>query len=240
MTGTQLAALIRFKTGTNSTTFTDAEMLPLVNIFKNEIASKIVEKNSGYFLVSYPFNLVADTRQYSFPADVLNRMKKLEIKFSASDSRKPSRYIKDYLDSETESEIVSNFGNAEGEFAHTIRNHGVFILSGTIISVTLGGNLLYYVYPADLTVLSVSTDLSIDASVSSFGLPKAFHELLARRVSIEWKGSQPTPIALNRYELNYDNDLKTALDALSTTDESGDVIGDELPLIDTGNNGHNY
>ena len=48
MTGTQLAALVRYKTGSNSTTFTDADALVLVNIFKNEIASLITERNQMY------------------------------------------------------------------------------------------------------------------------------------------------------------------------------------------------
>ena len=64
MTGTQLAALIRWKTGTNSTTFTDANMLPLVNVFIKEISSMIVERNNGMFLVPATFNLVLTNGGY--------------------------------------------------------------------------------------------------------------------------------------------------------------------------------
>lgn len=243
MTGTQLAALIRFKTGgTNATTFPDTEMLPLVNIFKDEIASKIVEKDAGYFLVPTDFDLIASStsREYKFPDDMLNRFKKLELKFSATESKKPATYLKDYKGSETESEIVANFGNAEGEFFYTIRRRAVFILSGTIIAVTLGGRFVYYSYPVDLANLSGVVDLSLDPSTTTFGFPIAFQELLARRVSIEWKSAQPKPIPLSRHEMNYENDLKLALDALSTVAEQGEVIGDEIPLYETGNNGHNY
>ena len=111
MTGTQLAALIRYKTKTNSTTFTDADMLPLVNTFKDEIASMIVERNNGMFLVPSTFNLVADQREYAFPDDMLNRLHKFEVKFASTDSRFPSTYIKDYSGSETESEIEKNYCN---------------------------------------------------------------------------------------------------------------------------------
>lgn len=242
MTGTKLAALIRYKTTTNSTTFSDTDMLPLVNVFKDEISSMIVERNAGYFLVPTVFDLVASStsRQYAFPDDLLNRMHKLEIKFASGDSRFPSTYIKDYRGSETESEIVKNFTNSEGGFAHTIRRRAVLILSGTIIAVTSGGRLWYHAFPADLANLTGITDLALDPTTTTFGFPRQFHELLARRVSIEWKGAQPKPLPLNKKELNYEVDLEKQLDAISRPDNSGEIIGDELSSQDTGNNGFNY
>lgn len=242
MNTSEFATLVRYKTKTNSVTFTDAQILLLANIFKNEIASKIIDKNAGYFLVPYTFNLVASStsREYVFPAGMLNRMKKLELKFSASNSRFPSTFIKDYLGSETESEIVKQFGNSEKQFAHTIRRRRLFILSGTITAVTGGGYLWYYIFPADFTVLSGSTEMSIDPSDTTFGFPTQFQELLARRISIEWKGSQPKPLPLARHELNYENDLKLQLDALAPIDESGEIIGNGLPAEDTGHNGRDY
>ena len=97
MTGAELNTLINFKCGnTNDTTFTTAAKLPIVNIFKNEIASKIVERNAGYFLIPATFDLLADQREYAFPDGFLNRMHKLELKFASSNSRFSSTYIKDY------------------------------------------------------------------------------------------------------------------------------------------------
>ena len=240
MTPAKLAALIRYKTGTNSTTFTDAEMLPLINTFKDEIASRIVGKNAGFFLVPSTFNLVANQREYRFADDHLNRMHKLEIKFSSSDARQPSSYIKDYLGSETESEIVKYFSNAQGEFAHTIRRRAVFILSGTIISVTDGGRIWYYAYPEDLTDLTSTTEWSTDPSTTTFGFPRQFHEIIARLVSIEYKGKQPKPISLSAKEKNVEIDLKEQLEAISIVDNSGEVIGENLSDKETGNNGFNY
>lgn len=242
MTTTEFATLVRYKTKTNSTTFTDAQILLLMNIFKNEIASKIVERNADYFLTSETFNLVASstTRIYSFNANILARMHKLEIKFSSTDSRFPSKYIKNYSGSETESEIVKNYTNSEGGFAHTIRGKGIFILSGTITAVTDGGQIFYYLYPADFAALNGSTDMAVDPSASTFGFPRQFHELLARRVSIEWKGAQPKPVPLNRHELNFEYDLQLALDSIAHRDESGDIIGDSLSAAETGNNGFDY
>lgn len=229
MTPAKLAALIRFKTRTNTTTFTDADMLPLVNIFKDEIASKIIDKDGGYFLLPSTFDLVANQREYSLPDTWLNTMQKLEIKFSSSDARFPSKWIKDYQGSETESEIVKSFSNSQDGFGHYIRRRSLFILSGTIANVTAGGRLWYAIFPADLANLTEATNLiESDPTTTTFGLPRQFHELLARRVSIEYKGRQPKPIALNRHELNYENDLQLQLNALVPQDKSGEIIG-ELP-----------
>ncbi|MCK5211705.1 hypothetical protein KAJ89_03315 [Candidatus Parcubacteria bacterium] len=240
MTGTELAALIRYKTRTNSTTFTDADILPLVNAFKDEFASKIVERNNGMFLIPATFNLVADQREYGLGDDTLNRIHKLEIKFASGDSRFPSQNIKDYHGSETESEIVKSYANSEGEFAHTIRRRALFILSGTIIAVTGGGRLWAHIFPADLANLTGSSDLGIDPSTTSFGIPRQFHELLARRVAMEYKMSQPKPVPLNVSEQKFDIDMKIQLDAISHIDNSAEIIGNELPDQDTGNDGWNY
>lgn len=240
MTSAQLATLIRTeKTKTNSTTFTDARIIVLYNIFKDEIAGKIVERNAAFFQLSYLFNLVADTRQYAFQSNYLDRMQKLELKFASGNSLFPSKFIKDYQGSETESEIVKWYGNSEGQFAHTIRARGIFILSGTIISVTNGGRLLYHLFPVDITALD-STELSTDPSSTTFGFPRQFHELIARRISIEWKSNQPKPLPLSRHELNYEKDLEEQLNKIAHQDNSGDIIGNSLPASETGNNGFNY
>lgn len=242
MTTTEFATLVRYKTKTNSTTFTDAQILLLMNIFKNEISSQIVERNAGYFLIPTLFDLVASgtTREYALDDNQLNRLHKVEIKFASGDSRFPATNIKDYSGSETESEIVKNFGNSEGEFAYTIRRRKLLLLSGTTIAVTDGGRMWWHKYPADFTVLSGSTDMATDPSATTFGFLRQFHELLARRVSIEYKGSQPKPLLLNRHEQNYENDLKIQLDAISHTDNSAEIIGNSLPASETGDNGWNY
>ena len=183
---------------------------------------------------------MANQREYAWPDLILNGFHKLEIKFSSSSSRFPSTYIKDYSGSETESEIVKAYGNEEGQFKHTIRRRAVFILSGTIIAVTGGGRLWYHLLPADLANLTGSTDLSIDPSTTTFGIPEGFHELLARRVAIEWKGSRPKKIPLNETELNYEVDLRKKLDAIAHPDNSAEIVGNELPKEDTGDNGFNY
>jgi len=234
MTGTELAALIRYKTKTNSTTFTDGDMLPLVIAFQDEIASMIVERNVGFFLIPSTFDLVKDQREYGFGDDLLNRIHKLEIKFALGDSRFPALSIKDYHGSETESEITKQFSNAERGFAYTIRRRAVFILSGSIVAVTDGGRLWSHIYPADPS-LTGGANLEVDPTTTTFGFPRQFQELLARRVSIEYKSRNNKP--LSKKENEYESDLLIQLNAIASIDNSGEIIGEFPDSQDLWNDG---
>jgi len=235
MTGAELNTLINLKCSTNDTTFTLAEKLALVNIFKDEISSMIVESNPEFFLVPSTFDLLADQREYAIGDDMLNRIRKVEIKFADADARQPSRGIKDWLGSETESEIIKSFANGQGEFAHTIRRRALFILSGTIVDVTDGGRIWANIFPANLANLTGIVGLEVDPSTTSFGFPRQFHELLARIVAIEYKSANK--MKLSQKDIKYDYDLKTQLDAISKPDDSGEVIGNLPPGEDMWNNG---
>lgn len=242
MNAAELNTLINYKASTNDTTFTVGDKLILVNIFKDEISSKIVETNNGMFLVPTTFNLVKDQREYALDGNLLARVQRLEIKFASGDSLFPAKWIKDYLGSETESEIVKEFSNAKDHFAYLIRRRSVFILSGTIIAVTDGCKMHSYSYPADLANMTDTADLEIDPSNTTFGFPRQFQELLARRVVIERKGSQPTPIPLNEKEKDYDKDLKVLLDSMARVDNSGEILAELPPERDKlmGNSGFDF
>ena len=240
MTGTELAALIRYNTKTNSTTFTNTDMLPLVNVYIKEIAAKIVELNLGYFLIPATFSLVANQREYGFPDEMLSRMQKLEIKFSSSDSRFPAQFIKDYRGSETESEIVKSYSNEPDGFAYTIRRRAVLILSGTISAVTSGGRLWYHQYPAALANLTGSTELDIDPTTTTFGFPRQFHLDLANLVSRHYKDNKPRRIPLSDAEKNVDVNIRIHLSEISKIDNAAEYIGEGLPATETGHDGWDY
>lgn len=225
LTAAKLAALIRIRTGTNSTTYTDANLLVDLGNAQDEICSAIVERNDRYFLIPAKDDLVANQREYAQPDSVLNHIHKVECKFSSSDSRIPLVPVKEYYGSETESEIVKKYANTEGEAYYTIRRRAIFILSGTISSVTDGLRIWYNKYPTALSDLSLTTDLTVDPSTTTFGVPRQFHELWARLVVLEWKGRQPKPKPLNAREQNYANDLETALASIASSDNALEVIG---------------
>lgn len=239
MTPLALATLIREYTHTNTVTFPDSKMLPFVNAFKDEIATAIVERDAGYFDIPCVFNLVANQREYAIGDNLLNRLHKVEIKFSASDARQPAYNIKDYLGSETESEIVNQFSNAKGEFAYTIRRRAIFILSGTISAVTAGVRTWSHVWPANITDLTFDGySMEVDPSTTTFGFPRQFHELLATRVSIAYKDNQPKPIPLSRHEKGYETRLEQQLVALTTNDKSATVEA-ETQVDPNYDNGYN-
>lgn len=241
MTPLALATRIRFYTHTNTTTFPDSEMLPLVNGFMTEeLASKIVESDNEMFEVPYTFNLVADQREYAIGDDVLNRLHKVEVKFTSTDDRQPAYYIKDYRGSETEAQIINKYNNSPGGFAYTIRRRAILLLSGTIIAVTSGVRMTSLVYPEPLANLTDDgTSMEVDPSTTTFGFPRQMHELLARRVSIAWKGNQPTPIPLSPDELKYDSDLQIQLAAMARTTNEGDTRSEDPSDEDTLNDGWN-
>jgi len=244
MTPLDLATYIRVLTRTNTTTFPDfpdSEMLPFVNTFIDEFASKIVEVDNGMFNVPYLFNLVANQREYAIGDDVLNRVHKVEIKFTADDDRTPATYIKDYRGSESEDQITAQFSNTPGDFAYTIRRRAILILSGTISSVTQGVRMTSLVYPEHLANLTDdNVSMEVDPSTTTFGFPRQFHELLARRVSIAWKGTQPKPIALSPLEQRYELDLASQLAAVATTTNEGMTRSSDPTNEDTGNDGYDY
>ena len=233
MTGAELATMIRVKTGSNSTTFTDVVMLPMVKVFKDEISSLITEKNPMIFAVPAKDNLVANQRSYAIPDDKLNSLVKVECMFVSGDAYIPVVSIKDYEGSETESEIVKDYANVKGKCFYYIRRRAIQILSGTISAVTNGLRYWYLTYPANPIISGTgsTTDMSVDPSTTTHGFPRQFHELLARRVSIEWKGSRPKPIPLNETERNYERDLERQLNAIAREDLNLEIVG-ELPVAE--------
>lgn len=231
MDGSQLKALIHFKCKTNSTTFTDANMLPLVKVFQDEIASLVTLKNQMYFAVPAKEDLVADQREYAIGDDMLNSLIKVECMFVDGDAYIPLVPIKHYEGSHTESEIINDYANVEGECLYSVKRRAIHILSGAIVAVTNGLRYWYLTYPA-YPSLSGSTDMSVDPSTTTHGFPRQLHELLARRVGIEWKGSRPSPIKLNQKELDYEKDLNAQLMAIGRINIDLEEVGELPPASD--------
>lgn len=235
MTGTQLAALIRHYTKTNSTTFADVDMLPLVNTFKDEIAGKIQQIRPEIFNMPAYDNLVVNQREYAWATDLLNRMIGLELKFTASGDYVVAQPIQrvHYLDTLQESVIVDNYDNLGPRYF--IRRKAIYILSGTIIAVTNGIKFIYDCFPADLADMVGVADLSLDPSTTSHGFPKEFHEILARRISIAYK--DPNGVKLSPKELDYENDLTKLLDNFAMSNLDEEITG-KLPDDSDTDNGY--
>lgn len=243
MTPAGLANSVRFKSKTTSTTFSDADILAIANPAKDELCALIAERDikGNYFILPALSDLTAGQREYAVPDDVLNSIYSVEFAFSnTADAFSQLSYILSLPDdfrrwrvSRSEANIQAHYSNGAGRVCHEIQRRSLYLLSGPVDATTLGAStitngirLRYRVYPADLTDLTLSaTDMSVDPTTTSFGVPKQFHELWARRISIEWKGSRPKPIPLSPLEQKYEADLEKMLQAISDHDMSGEVIG---------------
>lgn len=211
---TEFAATIRYYTGTDSTTFADADILLLANNFKNEIAGQITAANEDYFVRTFLANLNAGQRQYSIPDEILNNIKYVEAKLDGVTQKHLDEFdINSYRKSTDEATIVAQFAGKNPMF--DLEGGSLIIYSDSaIISVTQGLILKAVILPANFTSLSSTIDMATDPDAYSCGFPLQFHELLARRVAMAWKSSRPKPVPLSEVEKLYKTDLADKIEAL--------------------------
>lgn len=230
----ELANLVRKRTKTDTDTFTDADLLLYANTWLFDIATKINEANEDYFGMTSTRNIVAGQREYTLPSDVLNAIKSVEIKFSSDgDWVTLGEFdIVNFKRPTSEANIINDFSNEEGYCAYDISGNSLFIYSGTIENNVTGGlKLHYFVEPDPLPdVTDNTTDMKVDPGTTGFGFPKQFHELLARRISIEYKENAQQPIPLNSLEQKYEFDLEVALNKIKGRNKSRSVIA-RVPMI---------
>ncbi len=215
MTPARLAALVRYYTGTNSTTFTDADILMLANVAKDDIASALQQRDEDYFGMEFTADLVAGQREYPLPDEVLNAIKRVEAKLDGTGWSKLSEFdLVGHSRPTDEDGIRESFSGLAPQF--DLFRRSLVIYSGdAVIGVAGGLKLWAIVYPADLADLTGTVDMSVDPTPTTHGIPRQVHELIARRVSIAYKSSRDKPLPLSEKELKYDSDLETALEELS-------------------------
>lgn len=214
----KFATLVRYYTKTNSTTFPDADILVLANIFKEDIAGLIAkEVGEDYFGLRFERDLIAGQREYDLPSEVMARIKYLEAKLDGVEWERLSEVdLTEYERTTDEATILSNFSNETPKF--DIWDQSIFILSGSaIIDVTNGLKLWAIIFPSDFTDLSSAVDMSTNPDDYTHGFPRQFHELLARRISIAYKSSKDRPIPLSEKEKLYEVDLITQIQTMKGT-----------------------
>lgn len=256
MTKLGLATKVRAATKQSSTSLTDADLLLLANDAKNELAVRIAERDikGNYFIVPSLLTLTANQREYPWDAGVLSHIYSLEIAFS---STAPLAYVLATPDDfrrhgigRTEANIQAKYNNVLPRYE--IQRRAFYLLSGAIDATTLGASTIASgirirerIFPADLaTNMTENTiDLAVDPTLDSnsvgttFGMPKQFHELWARRMSMDWKSQHPGAVPLSLLEQKYEQDLEKALSAIEQNDLSGEIIA---TIYNPGNNGYDY
>ncbi len=213
MTPVELAKLIRLRTRTNSTTFSDADIISYANIHIDDISSEIIKANEDYFGFEDKRNLEAGKRNYALPPELLSQIKHLQAYINGEWCVLREEDV-NFLEISTDETSIQNAWEGKDP-AFMIFGKEIIILSeDSIEDVTDGLKLWSIVYPQHLTDLSLTTDMSVRKSPITCGFPRQFHELLATVIVIDWKGSQDKPIALTAKETNYKKDLADKIDSL--------------------------
>lgn len=252
MTPKKLADYIRYKTRTNSTTFPDSDMLPLVQFRQDELARKLMaslSEDEDIFQSPNTDDLVADHREYAFPQDIMARIKRVEAKLDGTNwVLLHAMDINEYSGTHDETTIVSIFNNQQWDKAtnpqgasYDIARKAIQIYSGSVIDVTGGLKLWCFDYPTLLADLTDDTnDMEDDPDSTHHGFPRELHELLARGVIIDYKESREKPIPLSEREQSFDKDTVLAIESLKHGDLNREIIGDLPPGSERGDNGFNY
>lgn len=212
---TKFATLVRYYTKTNSTTFTDADILVLANIFKDDIAGLISkEVGEDYFGLRFERDLEAGQREYDLPAEMMSRLKYVQTKLDGTNWQKLKETdLSTYGEALDEATIQSIYSDKSPEF--DLWDNGIYILSGDAITYVENGLKIWaIIFPSDFANLTSTEDMSTNPDDYTHGFPRQFHELLARRISIAYKSSKDRPIPLSEKERLYEVDLMTQIQTM--------------------------
>jgi hypothetical protein len=237
MTPVELATYVRLKTRTNSSTFTDSDLLVLANIVKNQVCDRALEVDEDIFLVPSYMNLVADQREYPLYSHMLSRIKRVEAKLDGTNWLKLDEIDLGTTDFPISSEtlITSRFGNEEGRAKFDIMRNSLWLYTGTITSVEDGLRVWLNTRPVNIASLESNNDMSLDPSTTTHGIPSALHKVIATGIIIEWKESRSKPIPLTEREMKWEFDLEKGIQTLKKANYDRELVG-EIPDED----GFNY
>lgn len=242
MTGANFASYIRLLTKTDSTTFTDARVVLLANIEKDDLAQYITEQcGEDYFQIEYYRDLVADQREYTLPSDILVNLKQVAAMLDGSTWKVLNERDKNQvrLPLITEANVTTAYSGLEPEY--DLLDMGIRILSEeAVVSVTDGIRLDTMVYPdnIDTGTLALTTDLSIPTTDTATAMPRASHKVWALKTSIAYKQSRPKMIPLTVEEKNIEFYVERMITELRGRNLDRSTIPLENP--DNGDYGFEY
>jgi len=208
MTYSNFADLVRYYTKTNTSTFTNTDIMLLANTYMDEISSGVIKYvNEDFFGLPAFTDLVAAQREYPLPEKLI-KIKQVEAKLDGINWKHLTEFDLNYYDHPTDEEdILEQFSDDKPQF--DIFRNSIWIYNGSAIVDVVGGLKLWYItLPANITDLSLTTDMSNDPTSTTAGFPVELHELLARRVSIAYKESKDKPKPLTEKEKNFNVELR--------------------------------
>ena len=227
MTPAKLAQYVRIKTRTNATTFNDTDMISIANVVKDRLVLEALDADEDLFLVPTYMDLVADQREYPLLSTIMSRIKRVEAALDGSNWIKLTEFdLPQFkLPLSTEADITSYFANADGNAFFDLMRKAITIYSGTIIDVTDGLRIWLNTWVQDLSDMTSTTDMSVDPTSTTHGIPRALHNVMATGMVIEYKESREKPIPLTERERNYDTDVARAVAKLKRGDYDRQIQG---------------
>ena len=234
---TEVIDLARRKSKTNSTTFSDRDMLLYLKAKIPQYQSDIEQTNEDYMgsIEFRDLRATGDgtyvdggesymTREYNLPHDMINRLKFVTAKLDGENWIRLKQYdLNEIKIPFEEPNILDRFYNTEGIAGYEIFRGSLFLLCGEIEEdVPNGLKLWSYSYtaiPDTIPVAGSEDDLDLDL----YGIPEIMHELLATALSMEWKSNLETPVPLTSMEQNYYILYEKALRSLRSLDRDQEL-----------------
>jgi len=232
MTPYKLAYRIRKRTKTNSNTYSDTDLLIDIGVEMDDLSVRIAQVYEGYFGVYSLRDLVADTREYPLPEDLLNHLYGIEAKLDGSNWKWLKEFdLNMYQRATDETTILAQFAGLDPMY--DLFRGSAFIYSDTaIIGVTEGLKLWHSAYPQHPTDLTENAvDLSTPPSEEQTGFPRQFHKILERKVSRGFKERNNIKLAKDEDEVVLEKDIENAMEAIGSMNADRSIIG-SLPYED--------
>lgn len=210
---------IRYKARATEESMPTDEILVLMNLKQYMFAGDLEYLDEGYegdiqetdlmaTGTGYSTNLDGDkifTREYSFPENILSRMKFLDAKL---DGEHWVRLVNKNLNMEKvafeEANLLEKYSNEEGSAGFTYFRGGIFLLTGEIEEdVTKGMKLWLFKAP------TLITDLSSSVELATFGIPYQLQESFIEGVVADWKSNHDKPLSSDdqSWYIKYQNTL---------------------------------
>lgn len=215
MTYENFASLVRKYAKANSTTLPDADIATYLNALIEDLSMLIEDSNPTYFEKVFTTNLTLSTRNYALDLTILSNIKKVEIKTDTGSTTlyQPVQEINiDTLPVALQETEIRDYMSGYDPL-YGIRGGELWLLTEeAIVAVTNGLKIYANIYPQTIssgwfTGTEKSDDMSKAQTSGSFGVPRQFHELLARGLSIQYKSNQDRPLPLSAKEQLFESDL---------------------------------
>lgn len=229
MTDNEFATYIRKITATDSVSFPDADIITYANVCKDYLATQIISANEDIFIFALNRNLEEGKRKYTFEGEILNQMKRLEIKLSEDSGYVVAKEVDmNFLNIPYTEEGIREYMSGRSVPLYDILGGELTILTnGEIQNVSDGLQLYASVYPESLKSLTTGRDLSYGSSSIEVGMPRAFHKVWADMVIRMYnlpKGNNTNASLLNIVDQEIEFEITKALNSITGGNLDREII----------------